>query len=81
MSDQYDITRIDDERRRFYNPETGEITFGECVRGLPPSRIAYCRVCQRQISAETAAANGGNCNAHAHEAVGARWNEIGRAHV
>lgn len=37
-------------------------------------RIAYCRVCQRQISAETAAANGGNCHAHAHEAVGARWN-------
>lgn len=35
--------------------------------------IAYCRTCSREISAQTAAENGGNCNAHAHEAVGVRW--------
>ena len=34
-------------------------------------RIAYCRECNRQISAETAAANGGCCNAHA--VMGTRW--------
>lgn len=36
-------------------------------------RIAYCRVCDRKISAETATANGGNCHAHAHSAIGVRW--------
>lgn len=36
-------------------------------------RIAYCRVCSAQISAETAAANGGNC--HAHAPVDTRWNK------
>lgn len=35
--------------------------------------IAYCRVCNAQISAETAAANGGNC--HAHAPMDTRWNK------
>lgn len=34
-------------------------------------RIAYCRTCGKQISADTAAENDGKC--HMHAAASARW--------
>lgn len=62
-----------DEYERDCERAFGPIVLPAPVTTAPGAvrRIAYCRVCNKQIAAETAAENGGNC--HAHAVIDTRW--------